>query len=75
MLLDERIDAKTRQGWSKRFTDAVRTLSHVLNDREINELDKRLKEVKEYRKKLAGKSDPEPSSTEPNNQSGQQGSA
>lgn len=68
--MNEKLDAKTRQGWSKRFTDAVRTLSHVLNDRELGEIDKRLNLVLEYRKKLASQTQPEPSNAEPDKESG-----
>lgn len=72
MLLDEKIDAKTRQGWSKRFTDAVRTLNHVVNDREIRELGKRIDLILKYRKKLAGESDSQQSSADQDGQMGSQ---
>ena len=51
MMNDERIDVKTRQGWFKRYTDATRVLTAALKAREEKDWEKRLQEVKEYRKK------------------------
>jgi hypothetical protein len=51
MMTDTRIDAKTRQGWFKRYTDANRALIQALRAREEKDWEKRLEEVREYRKK------------------------
>jgi len=51
MMNDERMDARTRQGWFKRYTDAARTLTHALKAREEKDWEKRLREVEEYRKR------------------------
>ena len=51
MMNDERIDVKTRHGWFKRYTDATRVLTLALKAREEKDWEKRLQEVREYRKK------------------------
>ena len=51
MMNDDRIDLKTRQGWFKRYTDAARALTLALKAREEKDWEKRLREVREYRKK------------------------
>ena len=50
-MRDERIDVKTRQAWFKRYTDAIRTLSRVLKEREEKDWENRLRQIEEYRKK------------------------
>jgi len=51
MMNDERMDARTRQGWFKRYTDAARGLIQALKAREEKDWEKRLREVEEYRKR------------------------
>src|SRR2546428_6615582 len=51
MMKDERIDVKTRQAWFKRYTDAIRTLSRVLKEREEKDWENRLRQIEEYRKR------------------------
>jgi len=51
MMRDERIDVKTRQAWFKRYTDAIRTLSRVLQEREEKDWENRLRQIEEYRKR------------------------
>jgi len=51
MIRDERIDVKTRQAWFKRYTDAIRTLSRVLKEREEKDWENRLRIIEEYRKR------------------------
>jgi hypothetical protein len=51
MMIDERIDVKTRQAWFKRYTDAIRTQTKVLRDREEKDWENRLRLVEEYRKR------------------------
>jgi len=51
MMRDERIDVKTRQAWFKRYTDAIRTQTKVLRDREEKDWENRLRIVEEYRKR------------------------
>ena len=53
MIGDKRIDAKTRQGWFKRYTDANRALIQALRAREEKDWEKRLEEIREYRRKAA----------------------
>src|SRR5438034_8389343 len=51
MMRDERIDLRSRQGWLKSYTDAARTLSQVLKEREEKDWEKRLRVIEEYRKR------------------------
>ena len=51
MMNDDRMDIKTRQSWFKRYTDATRVLTLALKAREEKDWEKRLQEVREYRKK------------------------
>ena len=51
MMRDERIDLRSRQGWLKSYTDAARTLSQVLKEREEKDWEKRLRVIDEYRKR------------------------
>ena len=51
MMRDERIDLKSRQGWLKSYTEAARTLSQVLKEREERDWEKRLRVIEEYRKR------------------------
>ena len=71
MMRDERIDLRSRQSWLKSYTDAARTLSQVLKEREEKDWEKRLRVIEEYRKRataatgLSGttsenKADPQP---------------
>ena len=53
MMRDKRIDAKTRQGWFKRYTDANRAMIQALKAREEKDWEKRLEEIREYRRKAA----------------------
>ena len=53
MMRDEKIDAKTRQGWFKRYTDANRALIQTLKAREEKDWEKQVKEIREYRRKAA----------------------
>jgi len=49
MMRDERIDLRSRQSWLKSYTDAARTLSQVLKEREEKDWEKRLRVIEEYR--------------------------
>src|SRR5437667_7445273 len=51
MMRDERMDLRSRQGWLKSYTDAARTLSQVLKEREEKDWEKRLRVIEEYRKR------------------------
>ncbi len=51
MMRDERIDLRSRQGWLKSYTEAARTLSQVLKEREEKDWEKRLRVIEEYRKR------------------------
>ncbi len=53
MMRDEKIDLRSRQGWLKSYTDAARTLSQVLKEREERDWEKRLRVIEEYRKRAA----------------------
>ena len=54
MMRDERIDLRSRQSWLKSYTDAARTLSQVLKEREEKDWEKRLRVIEEYRKRNSG---------------------
>jgi len=45
MMRDERIDLRSRQSWLKSYTDAARTLSQVLKEREEKDWEKRLRVI------------------------------
>ena len=51
MMRDEKIDLRSRQGWLKSYTDAARTLSQVLKEREERDWEKRLRLIEDYRKR------------------------
>ena len=53
MMRDEKIDLRSRQSWLKSYTEAARTLSQVLKEREEKDWEKRLRVIEEYRKKAA----------------------
>ena len=53
MMRDERMDLRSRQGWLKSYTDAARTLSQVLKEREEKDWEKRLRVIEEYRKRAS----------------------
>ena len=54
MMRDEKIDLRSRQSWLKSYTDAARTLSQVLKEREEKDWEKRLRVIEEYRKRNSG---------------------
>jgi len=64
MMRDERIDVKTRQAWFKRYTDAIRTLSRVLKEREEKDWENRLRIIEEYRKRQNTTNAPSPTPSE-----------
>ena len=51
MMRDEKIDLRSRQSWLKSYTEAARTLSQVLKEREEKDWEKRLRVIEEYRKR------------------------
>ena len=53
MMRDEKIDLRSRQSWLKSYTDAARTLSQVLKEREEKDWEKRLRVIEEYRKRAS----------------------
>ena len=68
MMIDERIDAKTRQGWFKRYTDAQRALIQALKAREEKDWEKQLEQIREYRRRAAMQIDSELTGTKPTDQ-------
>ena len=69
MMMDERIDAKTRQAWLKSYTDASRVFIQALKAREEKDWEKRVEEIREYRRKAAMQIEAELSGTKPTDQS------
>ena len=51
MINDETIDAKTRQGWFKRYTDANRALIQTLKAREEKDWEKKVEQIREFRRR------------------------
>lgn len=72
MMMDERIDAKTRQAWLKNYTLANRVFIQALKAREEKDWEKRVEEIREYRRKAATQIEAELSGAKPTDQSQQQ---
>jgi aspartate/tyrosine/aromatic aminotransferase len=45
MMLDENLDAKTRERWTQLHTKTAQVLNQILRDRQLREWEKRLKEI------------------------------
>jgi hypothetical protein len=69
MMTNERIDARTRQAWFKRYTDATRALNQVLKDRQAKDWEARIKRIEKYRKVPIGQAEPEESDASSENES------
>ena len=68
VILDERMDLKTRERWSQLYTNTSKVLNAILNDRQMRDWEKRLREVEAYRKRGGreiqnSSKEPEPAST------------
>ena len=72
MMMDERIDAKTRQAWLKNYANANRVFIQALKAREEKDWEKRVEEIREYRRKAATQIEAELSDTKAKDQSQQQ---
>ena len=72
MMMDKRLDLKTRQSWLKRYTDANRVFIQALKAREEKDWEKQVELIREYRKKAAMPLDPESPSVETTKQAGKQ---
>ena len=67
VILDERMDLKTRERWTQLYTNTSKILNAILNDRQMRDWEKRLREVEAYRKRggleiQKSSKDPEPAS-------------
>ena len=51
VILDERMDLKTRERWTQLYTNTSKVLNAILNDRQMRDWEKRLREVEAYRKR------------------------
>ena len=68
VILDERMDLKTRERWTQLYTNTSKVLNAILNDRQMRDWEKRLREIEAYRKRGSQEiqkrsKDPEPPQT------------
>jgi hypothetical protein len=63
IILDEKLDLKTRERWTQLYNNTSKVLNQMLKDRQMRDWEKRLREIEAYRK--GSMLDEEKSSTEP----------
>lgn len=51
ILVDEKLDLKTRERWTQLFNNTSTALNQILKDRQMREFEMILKEIREYRKR------------------------
>lgn len=53
-MLNEKLDAKTREAWTQKHTNTAQVLNMVLRDSQLKDWERRLKEMEDRRRRLAG---------------------
>ena len=53
-MLNEKLDAKTRESWTQKHTNTAQVLNIVLRDSQLKDWERRLRELEARRRKLAG---------------------
>jgi hypothetical protein len=57
VILDEKMDLKTRERWTQLYNNTSQVLNQILKDRQMRDWENRLREIEEYertRKELKG---------------------
>jgi hypothetical protein len=50
VILDERMDLKTRERWTQLYNNTSQVLNQILKDRQMRDWEKRLREIEAYEK-------------------------
>jgi len=48
VILDERMDLKTRERWTQLYNNTSQILNQILKDRQMRDWEKRLREIEEH---------------------------
>jgi hypothetical protein len=79
VILDERMDLKTRERWTQLYNNTSQVLNQILKDRQMRDWEKRLREIEEYERtpkrakgSQASPTDQRPANSRNNNSSGPQ---
>jgi hypothetical protein len=54
MMLNDKLDAKTREAWTQKHTNTAQVLNMVLRDSQLKDWEHRLREMEDRRRRLAG---------------------
>jgi len=54
MMLNDKLDAKTREAWTQKHTNTAQVLNMVLRDSQLKDWERRLREMEDRRRRLAG---------------------
>jgi hypothetical protein len=49
VILDEKMDLKTRERWTQLYNNTSQVLNQILKDRQMRDWEKRLREIEKYR--------------------------
>jgi hypothetical protein len=49
VMLDEKMDLKTRERWTQLYNNTSQVLNQILKDRQMRDWEKRLREIEKYR--------------------------
>ncbi len=50
VILDEKLDLKTRERWTQLYNNTSQILNQLLKDRQMRDWEKRLREIEKYRR-------------------------
>src|SRR6266705_5502695 len=50
VILDEKMDLKTRERWTQLYNNTSQVLNQILKDRQMRDWENRLREIEEYEK-------------------------
>jgi len=50
VILDEKLDLKTRERWTQLYNNTSQVLNQILKDRQMRDWENRLREIEEYKK-------------------------
>ena len=50
IILDEKMDLKTRERWTQLYNNTSQVLNQILKDRQMRDWEKRMREIEEYEK-------------------------
>jgi hypothetical protein len=67
VMLDEKMDLKTRERWTQLYNNTSQVLNQILKDRQMRDWEKRLREIEKYRgiqkRTIQSETDPPDSNT------------